>query len=76
MGDSRDRFVSLAEARTMKAIRMIRLVGNLSNRSNYTYSESDVAKIFSRLERELKTARQKFTDSGRTERDIHFSLGD
>jgi len=42
---SRERFVKLAENRVARAIKDIRLIGNLSNRSNYTYSEDDVKKI-------------------------------
>lgn len=63
MSEARDKFVSLAEARTTKVIKMIRLIGNLSNKSNYSYSEKDVAKIFSELDKELKLARRRFDES-------------
>lgn len=60
METKRERFVRLAENRTNKLINMMRLLGNLSNRNNYEYSDEDVKKIFNTLERELKVAKDKF----------------
>lgn len=54
------RFKRVAEARTNKIIESIRLLGNCSNRSNYSYSEEDVKKIFSAIEGELKVAKQRY----------------
>jgi len=64
MRDRRERFVSLAEARTDKATRAIRLLGNLSNRSNYEYSDADVAQILKALDAELKALKLKFAGTG------------
>ncbi len=61
MENKRDRFVRLAEARTNKTIDMIRLLGNCANKSNYDYTEADVQKIFSTIEKELKSAKMKFS---------------
>lgn len=55
-----EKFVRLVEARTNKAAEMIRLIGNCSNKGSYDYSEEDVKKVFSYLEKELKNARAKF----------------
>lgn len=63
MRDKRERFVSLAEARTDKAIKSIRLVGNLSNRSNYEYDDEDVAQIIRALEREVRALKTRFEES-------------
>jgi hypothetical protein len=57
---SRAKFVELAEKRVNRTIKDLRLVGNLSNRSNYKYEETDVRAIFTTLERELKQARERF----------------
>jgi hypothetical protein len=57
---SREKFVELAGKRVNKTIKDLRLVGNLSNRSNYKYEEEDVRAIFTTLERELKQARERF----------------
>jgi hypothetical protein len=54
------RFERVAEKRASDLIRRIRLLGNLSNRSNYTYTERHVRHMFSAIERELKLARSRF----------------
>lgn len=56
-----DRFIRIAENRTNKIIDTIRLLGNLSNRANYDYTEEDLKKIFLSIERELKAVKSKFT---------------
>lgn len=56
----RDRFIRLAEARTNKILEMMRLLGNCSSKSNYEYTEEDVKKIFSALEKELRNTKNKF----------------
>lgn len=58
--NKREKFIELAEARVTRAMRDMRLIGNLSNRSAYAYTEDDVRKIFKALQRELETARSKF----------------
>ncbi len=60
MRDKRGKFKSLAESRVNRAIKDIRLIGNLSNRSAYAYSEDDVRKIFRALQKELDAAKNRF----------------
>ena len=60
MSDKRDKFVSLAEKRVTRTIKDIRLIGNLSNKNNYSYVEKDVRKIISALEEEVKTLKARF----------------
>lgn len=62
MRDKRAKFVELAESRVTRAIKDIRLIGNLSNRSAYAYGEDDVTKIFRALQRELDAAKGRFSD--------------
>ena len=76
MSKSRDRFVKLAEARTRKTIRMIQLIGNLSNRTNYKFSDDAVAQIFRALNGELRRARQRFEDSNNGLESEQFTLRD
>jgi len=71
--DKRRKFVELAEARVTRAIRDLRLVGNLSNRGAYEFNEDDVRKIFRALQKELDTAKSRFGDEGRG-RDGEFKL--
>lgn len=64
MRDKRERFVSLAEARTDRAIKAIRSLSNLSNRANYEFSDEDIQQIVRALDRELRALRVKFQQSG------------
>ena len=61
--DRRGRFVRLAESRTTNAIKAIRLVGNLSNRAHYEFTESDVKKIIGALGGEVEGLRQRFSET-------------
>jgi hypothetical protein len=56
----RSKFVELAQKRVSKAMKDIQLIGNLSNRSNYDYTEDDVAKIMKALAEEVSACRKKF----------------
>jgi len=71
--NNRERFVSLAEKRVRKAIKDLRLIGNLSNKSNYSYTEADVKKILTALQRELKDLKARFENSGKRE-EVEFRL--
>jgi hypothetical protein len=62
MSGKRENFVRLAEQRVNRALREIRLIGNLSNRSAYASTEEDVKKIFRALQKELDVARARFGD--------------
>ena len=54
------KFIELSSKRMPKAIKSIKLIGNLSNRSNYFYLDSDTTKIFKQLKNSLKTLKKKF----------------
>lgn len=73
MPKNREKFVELAEKRVTRAIKDIRLVGNLANRSNYMYDEKDIRKIISTLDSELKALKMRFENSG-SYSDITFKL--
>ena len=70
---SRERFVTLAERRVARAIKDIRLIGNLSNRSNYTYSDDDVKKIVKALDVELTNMKKRFETRNEPE-EVIFKL--
>lgn len=63
MVTKRERFKKVAVQRTNKVINYIRLLGNCSNKNNYEYSEADVKKIFSAIEKELKLSKSKFEEN-------------
>ena len=56
----REKFVALAERRTNNAINQIKLIGNLSNRGNYEYTDGDVSKILKALNSEIRTLKERF----------------
>ncbi len=60
----REKFVRLANKRVNNAIKAIELIGNLSNRSNYDYTQEDAEKIFLALNKELRTCRERFVNAG------------
>lgn len=64
MRDRRERFVALAEARTDKALNALRLLGNLSNTSNYEYTAHDVDQILKAIKAEVKALEMKFAKAG------------
>jgi len=65
MRDKRQKFVKLAEARVNRAIKDIRLIGNLANRNSYEFTEEDARKMFRVLHKELETAKSRFPGDGR-----------
>lgn len=56
----REKFVRLAEARTNKIIEMLRLLGNCSSKANYEYTDDDIRKIFSTIDKEVKNTKNRF----------------
>lgn len=54
------KFIYLSEKRMPKAIKAIKLIGNLSNRSNYFYLDADVSKILKELKNSLKILKKIF----------------
>ena len=66
MRDKRKKFVDLAEARVNRAIKDIRLIGNLANKESYEYEDDDAKEIFRALQRELDAAKSRFSGNGKT----------
>lgn len=63
MSQKRDNFVRLAEARVNRALKEMRLIGNLSNRSAYQFDDADIRKMFGALQKGLDAAKSRFTDA-------------
>lgn len=59
--DPRERFVELANKRVNNAIRDLRLIGNLSSRKTYSYTEKDAQKIIRALQKELNDLKSRFS---------------
>lgn len=65
--DPREKFVALAERRVSNALKDIKLIGNLSNKSNYKYDDADVKKITLALKKALSDMTAKFESNGAAE---------
>lgn len=72
--DDREKFVKLAEARVNKTMKDIQLIGNLSNRSNYDYTDEDVELIFKALSQEIAACKKRFEMSKPKSSTEGFSL--
>ena len=66
MSVKREKFVELAEARVNRTIKDLQLIGNLSNRSAYDFSEADVRKIFTAIQKAADAAKARFSRDGET----------
>ncbi len=58
--DKQEKFRRLAKQRGERILKDLRLLGNLSNTNNYTYTDTDIKKLFAALDEELKFARSRF----------------
>jgi hypothetical protein len=60
-----ERFKRIATKRTNEILEKIRILGNCSNRSSYEYTDEEVNKIFSEIEKQLKSTKAKFSSGKR-----------
>ena len=58
--EKEERFKRLASYRTNVVIKALKVLSNCSNRSTYTYSETDIKKIFKEINDNIKIAKAKF----------------
>jgi hypothetical protein len=71
MDDRRENFKRLATKRTNELLRRVKILGNCGNRSHYDYTEEEINKIFSEIEKKVREAKAKFSFSNR---DKEFKL--
>jgi len=60
MDTRRERFKRLATSRTNAILKSLKVLGNCSNRSAYDYTEEEINKIFSEIDRKVKETKSKF----------------
>ena len=58
--EKKERFKRLATQRTNTVLQKLKVLGNCSNRSAYDYSEEDIGKIFSEIDRRVRETKSKF----------------
>ncbi len=63
--EKRARFRRLASQRTTNILKSIQILGNCSNTSSYSYTQEEVNKIFSELEKKLKETKAQFRNTDR-----------
>lgn len=67
MSEKLAKFERLAERRVTQAIKKMRLIGNLSNKGNYSYTEDHVQQIMEALDREMDILKGKFKEEAAPE---------
>ena len=60
MKEKKLKFTDLANSRVNKAIKLLRLISNLANKSHYSYTQDEADKIISALNNEDKNIKEKF----------------
>jgi hypothetical protein len=69
----RQKFVKLAESRTVNAIKAIRVIGKLGNRNAYEYDDADVNKIVKALSNEIEALKNRMKTTKSSE-GVDFKL--
>jgi ribosomal protein L7/L12 len=69
----RQKFVELAESRTINAIKAIRVIGKLGNKNAYEFTDADVTKIVKALGKEVDALKARMTSTGSKET-VEFKL--
>jgi ribosomal protein L7/L12 len=69
----RQKFVELAESRTVNAIKAIRIIGKLGNKNAYQFDDTDVQKIVRALNREVEALKSRMSSTGGKE-SVDFKL--
>ena len=68
MDESRhEKFKRLATLRTNAVLEKLRLLGNLSSRTNYDYTDEEVIKIFSAIDAQLKAVKALYSGRQKSE---------
>lgn len=73
MSDKLEKFEKLAEKRVTEAIKKFKLIGNLSNRRNYEYTDEHIKQIVEALEYELKILKNRFKEET-SSKEYNFSF--
>ncbi len=62
-----EKFKRLAENRVNNVLYQVKLIGNLSNKSNYDYSDEDILKIIRSLKNAVNDLEIQFKSKNRNE---------
>jgi bifunctional pyridoxal-dependent enzyme with beta-cystathionase and maltose regulon repressor activities len=67
-----EKFKRLSAQRIQKAAKYISALGNLANKSSYDYTEEDIDKVFTYLQKQLDDAKAKFDKSNEKEEEFSW----
>ncbi len=56
----KERFKKLAVYRTNEVLKRLKVLGNCANRSAYEYTEEEINKVFSEIEKKVREVKSKF----------------
>ncbi len=73
--NKRERFTTIASARTTRVLNDLRLLANCSNRRNYEYAPEDVDQILRAIDDAVKELKSAFITK-KPKGPIEFRLGD
>ncbi len=62
MNHKKEKFVELANKRVNNALHHIKLIGNLSNKHSYDYTEDEVTQIMKALENGIAQTKKRFNE--------------
>lgn len=58
--DKRERFKRLAQARTNRVLKTLKILGNCADRGRYQYAKEDMERIFLAVDRRLNKTKARF----------------
>ena len=67
-----EKFKRLAKSRVNKIIDALRLLGHLSHKGNYTYTDEQVDTIFKAIQKDLNAAKAKFAEGSNGRKPFTF----
>jgi len=67
--NNRERFIRIAERRINRIMDALEKLGDCSNQRNYDYSNTDIKKIFEKIEKKLKETRLKFQGTSKNKKE-------
>jgi len=67
-----ERFKRLAKKRTLRIIKLLGLLENCANKTNYSYTDEQVVTIFTAIEDKIKEVRQSFSAKNKKEIDLEL----
>ncbi len=73
MSKKSDKFKELAQNRVRKALKLLKLIGNLANKTHYEYTTQDATRIISVLKSEINNIQTRFKSKNSTD-DNDFKL--